>query len=113
VAVDPELLELMPSQLTLQPPADQDVFGQKTYGEPVNVEHAHIEYQEVYVKSDPGKAVFAQGTIYLDDVYPVDTEWLVTVPPGGPYGQVVKIVKVEQYEDENGPYSTVLYIGRR
>ena len=62
----------------------------------------------------PANTVFADGVVYLDDVYPVTEAWTLVLPDAGPTnGKVIKIVRVEQLNDENGPYSTVLYFGAR
>ena len=116
MAVDPELLELFASgSVTLYPPATLDGFGRTaSEADPVVVERTHIEYEEHYAKGDPGQTRMAVGKAYLDDVYPATDSWRVELPAGNPVSvAAVKIEWVEQYDDENGAYSTVLHFGSR
>lgn len=104
--VDPALLELMTQVFAWKVKTGQDRWQKPTYADPVDV----IGYQvdgEHEVKDDNGVKRIAKGTIYLADVYGIrtqdDVEWCDE--------SVGEIIRIENFNDENGPYGSVLHYG--
>lgn len=110
---DEGLLELMPHEVTLKPPAGKNQYGEKSWGAALTpAPHAHIEYTErIAYENATGHTVYRDGTVYLDGVYPVKDGWYLGLPqPGGPE-EAVQVVAVAQITDEDGWHHTELGFG--
>ncbi len=112
--VDPDLLTMMISSVTVAEPADRDRFGKVIPGDSITAQ-CRIEYDDQFMGGSGGAAaIYANGIVYMDDVYPITQSWTLTLPDSGPtQGKEVWIVKVSQLNDENGPYCTILFFGSR
>lgn len=113
VAVDPELLELMPSVVTLTPADSLNAYSERTAATVGIVSpRCHIEYTGHWTSGSPTDRVWAMATVYLDDVYPVTQDWTIVLPVNAAIVSPF-IAEVEQLFDEVGPYSTVLHLGAK
>lgn len=115
MAVDPELLELMPSTVRFRPPAAKNFAGEITgYGAWVSARARLVLKEQTLSNSRTGAARVAIGQAVLDDVYEVTDAWELELPAGTPLnGKTAYVVDVTQNFDENGPYNTVLAFGGR
>lgn len=108
---DPEFLELMPQTCTLTPVATVNLHGEAATTGTALTPRCHVQFQSkhTYALSN-GVVMTAEGVVYLDGPYNVDTSWKLTIPvPGGT--RDVKIVGVEQNSDEDTFHHTALHFG--
>ena len=113
MAMDPELIELMSSTVSLAPPTSRDVKGKQTFGTAITP-RCHIEYGERVLNGDPAKTKVSMGKCILDGVYDITEEWDITLPTPGPLdGRKTFIVEVQQFSDEEGPHHTTVRFGAR
>lgn len=111
--VDPDILTLMISSVTVAEPADRDRFGKIIPGASITAQ-CRIEYDDQFTGGGGTNSIYANGIVYMDDVYPITQSWTLTLPDNGPTrGKEVWIVKVNQLNDDTGPYCTILYFGSR
>lgn len=102
--IDPELLEMLESMVTIAPVASRSLDGRRTPGTPVSYK-AHVEWGQTIVRNASGEDVSSAGRCHLDSYYPAVKETsFLTLPDGA----TPTIVAVQVTYDTAGPYQTVV-----
>jgi len=98
-----EWASLMPSTATFQNVASRDVYGNRTAGSTVTFK-CHIKTNRLEQSAPDGVVVSLSGTIYMDGVYAVQKNAILTLPDGSQ----PKIKGVQTFYDEVGPHHTTI-----
>jgi hypothetical protein len=104
--VDAELLELMPHTVVWIKKGGSTLRGEPLDGERTPIQCLYDEATSQVADFD-GRTVNTVGTVYCDDVYQVEQEHRIEVPDGTKR----RPVRVRQLSDDEGPYSTVVWLG--
>lgn len=103
---DPCLLELMTQTVRVRSRSTVDEYGRPTYA--TATEHrAHVSEKSRLIKTDHGEEVMSSGQVWIADPLTMSTEDQVELPDG----RTPEVVRVEVYNDENGPNWTKVYFG--
>jgi hypothetical protein len=103
--IDPELLELLESTVTIASPNARALDGKRAFGTAVSY-RAHVERRNDMIRNASGEEVMAAGRCLLDSYYASIREAdRLTLPDG----VQPSVVAVEHSYDSNGPYQTVVY----
>jgi hypothetical protein len=111
MAVDPELLELMPFTATLKPPVSRNLYAEVTYGAALSpAPHCAVQFTGKRVLDAKGMVRTEAGICILESAYPVETDWYLGIPtPSGI--RSVTIFSVETASDETGWHHTTISFG--
>lgn len=105
--MDPALLDLMPSMVTLYAPATRNAHQEWTYAAGTAYRCRIVSKVETFTDS-AGKTRTSTGQVVLGAVVAgVNSDWKCVLPDG----TRAWIVSVDQNDDEAGPFNTTLYIG--
>ena len=94
---------LMGSTATYANVLSRDVYGNRTASTPVTFK-CHIKTLRLENASSDTAVVSLAGTIYMDGVYDVQKNAILTLPDG----YQPKIKNVATFYDENGPHHTTI-----
>jgi hypothetical protein len=97
---------MMTDHVSWEPLSAINGRGVKSYGAAVDILcYWEEKLSTVWIL---GQMVSIGGILYCGGVFHVDGNDRLTLPNG----KTPEIVKVEQFKDENGPYATVITVGR-
>lgn len=107
MSMDSELLELMPSTVTVADLSSVDAYGEAVFGTATSY-RARIEPKPTLIRNFQGEEVVASATIYLACTTAVSATAEVTLPDGStpPLQQVA-----HHYETDGTIHHVVLYVG--
>lgn len=107
MVIDRQLLELMPRTVTIRPKSSRDSYGQPVYGT-AETYRCRVETSNHLVRSSSGEEVVARGRVILAGPCPdVTSESDLVLHDGA----TVKVLSVEQHDDEDGAHHTVVHYG--
>ena len=93
----------MPSTATFQNVTSRNVYGTRTAGSTVTFK-CHIKTTRVEQSNPDGSVVSLAGTLYMDGVYSVQKNAILTLPDGSQ----PKIKDVQTFYDQTGPHHTTI-----
>jgi len=101
--IDYDLRLLMPDTVTIELPADKDLYGRTIYSDAVEYQ-ARIEQRNTLTRDQDGRERVSSTTIFLATTVSIPMNARVTLPDGSQ----PSIMAVESVRDEDGSYSTKL-----
>lgn len=105
--VDAELMELMTDKVGWKVKTGQDVYRNPTYAAEVTLEGAYLLWDERETKDSNGEKRVSTVTVYLSDVYAIDTNDRLS-HDGQDLGETIRVIA---YNDEAGPYGMEIHCG--
>jgi hypothetical protein len=96
-------LDLMGSTATYANVSSRDVYGKRTSSTPVTF-NCHIKTMRIETANPDSSVVSLAGTLYMDGVYDVQKNAILTLPDG----YQPKIKDVFTFYDEAGPHHTTI-----
>lgn len=106
MSFDPEFFELMPFSVTYKPKATEDEYGDETYGDPVEIEHARIVTKRRFIRTASGDEREVNTSITTGGYFGVEENGLMILEDGSEH--VIQVV--ETFPDEEGPHHQVVWI---
>ena len=106
ITIDHDLLDLMPSTVTIERWTGYDEYGQREYGTPFQVQ-CRIEGRVRKIVAIDGQERVSMATIYLAEspgLSPNDRITLAGYTPPQP-----NVLAIEKQNDENGPYYEAIF----
>lgn len=101
--IEQTFIELMSSTATFQNVSSLDIYGKRTGG-PVVTFRCHIKTNRIESHTPEDKVVSIAGTVYMDDVYDITKNAILTLPDGSK----PKITNVLTSFNEFGPHHTTI-----
>lgn len=106
--MDPEFLSMMPSEIGVENFVSRDAWGNVTHGAKILFQ-GRIENKRRKVTGRDGSEVVSESTLYLDTISGISLDARITLPSGH-FPAQPEIIALKLEEDENGPYSTTIYL---
>jgi hypothetical protein len=101
--IEAAFTQLMPTTATYQNVSSLDIYGKRTGG-PVVTFKCHIKTNRIESHTAEDRVVSMSGTVYMDNVYDVTKNAILTLPDG----LKPKITNVLTSYNENGPHHTTI-----
>jgi hypothetical protein len=102
--IDYDLLQLMPDEVTVELPADKDMYGAVIYDTPTTYQ-CRIEQSIRLVRDQDGRERVSNATVYLGTPVRIPLNVRLTLPDGSQ----PSVMGIEAVQDEDGSYTTKLF----
>lgn len=105
MALEPAFLALMNQQVTVEPFASSNMYGEPAFGDAVTMQ-ARIEGRPQMVRTATGEERVASAVVYVDSTPVVSPRDRVTLPDGS----TPLVLSVIEMPDERGPHHQAIYL---